>query len=170
MDDILTGIEFLVSQGRADPERIGVRGYSYGGTLTNCLIGRTDKFKAAVSGAGSCNPISSFGGVGIDVLYRGKAPWEDLKSFWEESAISRAASIKTPTLFYAGEDDRRVLPTQSFEAFRALTRQGVPTELLIFPGEGHGFSKPNHKLMVVQAEIDWLSHYLLNQPRMTSVE
>ncbi len=173
-DDILTGIEFLVSQGRADPERMGVRGYSYGGVLVNCLIGRTDKFKAALSGAGIWNPISSFGTrdgwAGTDVLYRGKAPWEDLKSFWEESAISRAASIKTPTLFYVGEDDRRMPTSQSFEAFRALSRQGVPTELLVFPGEGHGFSKPKHKLMAVQAQIDWLSHYLLNQPRMISRE
>lgn len=173
-DDILTGVEFLVSQGWADPERMGVRGYSYGGTLTNCLLGRTDMFKAAVSGAGVWNPISSFGTadswIVTDVLHRGKAPWEDFEHFWEESAISRAASIKTPTLFYAGEDDRRMHPTQSFEAFRALTRQGVPTELLIFPGEGHGFSKPKHKLMAIRAEIDWLSHYLLNQPRMTSRE
>jgi len=173
-DDVLTGVEYLVSQGWADPERMGVRGSSYGGLLTNCLIGRTDKFKAAVSGASFWNDISYFGSsdswIQTDVRYRGKAPWEDLKRFWRESPISRAASITTPTLFYVGDADRRAPPSQSFEAFRALTRQGVPTELLVFPGEGHEFSKPKHKLMAVKAEIDWLSHYLLHQPRITSGE
>jgi dipeptidyl aminopeptidase/acylaminoacyl peptidase len=163
-DDILTGLEALIQRGWANPDRLGVMGYSYGGLLTNCLIGRTDSFKVALSGAGIWNDVSYFGTAdnsGQTVIRYGEfPPWEDPDFFWKESAISRAAEISTPTLITIGGEDRRVPTAQGFELYRALEWLGVPTELLVFPGEGHLFAKPRHKLTKVRAELDWLDKHM----------
>ncbi|UCC49791.1 MAG: S9 family peptidase [Gemmatimonadota bacterium] len=165
--DVLTGVDYLVQQGWADPDRMGVMGYSYGGLMTNCLITKTDRFRAAASGAGLWNDISYFGTadnfIQNDVRNLGLAPWENLQNYWEESAISGAGNIITPTLIVIGGADRRVPTTQGYELYRALVRLGVPAELLIFPGEDHGFVQPVHKLTKVQAEIRWLDHYILGE-------
>ncbi|MBX7221040.1 MAG: S9 family peptidase [Blastocatellia bacterium] len=166
--DVMTGVDFLVSSGWADSNRLGVMGYSYGGLMTNCLVTRTNRFKVACSGAGIWNDISYFGTadnfIQNDVRNLGKAPWEDLKNYWEESAASKAAAIRTPTLIVAGGADRRVPLGQSQELYRTLVRLGVPAELLVFPGEGHLFRKPSHKKTKIRAEMAWLNHYLLDEP------
>jgi dipeptidyl aminopeptidase/acylaminoacyl peptidase len=166
--DILAGVDHVVAQGWADAARLGVMGYSYGGVLTNCLIGRTTRFRAAASSAGVWNYTSRFGTANnfyvADILYRGKAPWENIQHYWEESAISRAGNIKTPTLVMHGGNDRGVPTMQGYEVYRALVRLEVPTELLVFPGEGHVFRKPSHKLTKVRAELAWFDHYLLGRP------
>ncbi|MFQ5825592.1 MAG: S9 family peptidase [bacterium] len=168
--DILSGIDFLIKQGWVDPDKIGVMGYSYGGVLTSYLITRTKRFKAACVGAGIWNWISFFGTsdmgyIFADAIFKGNSPWENFKTYWEESGISQTNNIQTPTLITHGGSDRRVPTTQSLELYRALTRLGIPTELLIFPGEGHAFQKPSHKLTKVRAEISWLDHFLLDKPR-----
>ncbi|KPK77136.1 MAG: hypothetical protein AMS25_16980 [Gemmatimonas sp. SM23_52] len=146
---------------------MGVMGYSYGGLMTNCLITKTDRFRAAASGAGLWNDISYFGTadnfIQNDVRNLGLAPWENFQNYWEESAISGAGNITTPTLIVIGGADRRVPTTQGYELYRALVRLGVPAELLIFPGEDHGFVQPAHKLTKVRAEIRWLEHYVLGK-------
>ena len=165
--DVLTGVDYLIGQGWADPHRMGVMGYSYGGLMTNCLITKTDRFRAAASGAGLWNDISYFGTadnfIQNDVRNLGLAPWENFQNYWEESAISGAGNITTPTLIVIGGADRRVPTTQGYELYRALVRLGVPAELLIFPGEDHGFVQPAHKLTKVRAEIRWLEHYVLGK-------
>jgi dipeptidyl aminopeptidase/acylaminoacyl peptidase len=165
--DILSGVDYLIEQGWADPDRMGVMGYSYGGLMTNCLITRTDRFRAAASGAGLWNDISYFGTadnfVQNDVRNLGQAPWEDLENYWEESPISGAANITTPTLIVIGGADRRVPTTQGYELYRALVRLGVPAELLVFPREPHRFREPAHKLAKVRAEIRWLDRYVLGK-------
>lgn len=170
--DILTGVDHLVAQGWADPERAAVMGYSYGGLMTNCLITKTDRFSAAASGAGLWNDISYFGTadnfIQNEVRNLGAAPWENLENYWEESPISGAGNITTPTLIVIGGADRRVPTTQGYELYRALVHLGVPTELLIFPDEGHGFRGPDHKLTKVRAEIRWIDRYLLDQEDATS--
>lgn len=166
--DILTGVDFLVKRGWADASRMGVMGYSYGGVLTNCIIVRTDRFAAASSGAGIYDDISYFGTADnfVQNIVRndGKPPWENLDNYWKESAISGAGNIKTPTLVLNGGADRRVPTTQGYELYRALVWLGVPARHLVFPGEGHGFREPSHKLTKVRAELDWMDHYLLGQP------
>jgi dipeptidyl aminopeptidase/acylaminoacyl peptidase len=162
--DILTGVDFLVEQGWADPERMAVMGYSYGGVMTNCIIGLTDRFRAAASGAGIWNDISYFGTadnfIQNDVRNHAMAPWENLENYWKESAISRAGNISTPTIVTIGGADRRVPTTQGYELYRALLRMGVPAELLVFPGEPHGFRQPKHKLTKVKAELRWIDRHL----------
>ncbi len=163
--DVLTGVDHIVEQGWADPDRMGVMGYSYGGLMTNCIITKTDRFRVAASGAGLWNDISYFGTADNftqnDVRNLGTAPWENFENYWEESPISAAGNIRTPTLITIGGADRRVPTTQGMELYRALVRLGVPAELLIFPGEPHGFRTPSHKLTKVRAEIRWLDRHLL---------
>jgi len=167
--DVLTGVDFLVQSGWADPDRLAVIGYSYGGLVTNCLLGRTERFRAAVSGAGIWNDVSYFGTADnfmqTDVRYDGAAPWENFEMYWRESAMSGAARVTTPTLITHGGSDRRVPSAQAFELYRALRRQGVRAELLIFPDQGHIFSQPSHKLEKVRAEVAWLEEHLETPPR-----
>jgi len=166
--DILKGVDFLIAQGWADSTSMGVKGYSYGGLLTNYMITRTNRFRVACSGAGIWNDLSYFGTadnfINNDVRNLGKAPWEDLQNYWQESAISGAGNIKTPTLITHGGADRRVPTSQGYELYRSLVRLGVPCEFLVFPGEDHWFQKPSHKMAKVKAEIAWLDHYLLGKP------
>ncbi len=165
--DVLTGVDYLIERGWADPDRMAVKGYSYGGLMTNCLITKTNRFRAAASGAGLWNDISYFGTADnwgqTDIRYFGAVPWENLQGYWEESPISGAGNITTPTLVTIGAADRRVPTTQGFELYRALVRLGVSTELLVFPREPHGFREPAHKLTRVRAEMRWIDHYLLGK-------
>lgn len=167
--DILSGVDHLVSQGWADPDRLGVMGYSYGGLLTNCLIARTDRFDAAVSGAGIWNDISYFGTADnfVQNIVRNlnRPPWEAFEEYWRESAASGAGAISTPTIVTIGGADRRVPTAQGYELYRTLVWLDVSARLLVFPGEGHGFRIPSHKLTKVRAEIDWLDSYLLGAGR-----
>jgi dipeptidyl aminopeptidase/acylaminoacyl peptidase len=169
--DTLTGVEHLVSKGWADTTRVGVMGTSFGGQITNCLIGRTARFRAACSGSGVWNDISYFGTadntIQNDIRNLGKAPWEDMKTYWEESPISGSGNIRTPTLISIGGSDRRVPTAQAHEMYRAVVRAGAPCQLLIFPGEGHVLSKPSHRRTKVEAEMAWLDHYILNKPLPT---
>jgi dipeptidyl aminopeptidase/acylaminoacyl peptidase len=165
--DVLKGVDYLIAQGWADQNRMGVMGYSYGGILTNYIITQTNRFHVACSGAGVWNWISDFGtsiyGF-FDEFWFDKTPWENFPNYWNESAISGAGKIQTPTLITDGEADRVCATSQSYELYRALVRQGVSTEFLVFPGEEHIFQKPSHKLTKVKAEIAWLDHYLLGTP------
>lgn len=166
--DILTGIEHLVGKGWADPARLGVMGTSFGGQVTNCLIGRTTRFRAACSSSGVWNDISYFGTadntIQNDIRNLGKAPWEDNKTYWEESPISGSGNIRTPTLITIGGSDRRVPTSQAHEMYRALVRVGVRSQMLIFPGEGHVLGKPSHRRTKVEAELVWFDHYILGKP------
>ena len=169
--DILAGVDHLVERGWADSERMGVMGYSYGGVLTNCLIVRTDRFDAAASGAGIWNDISYFGTADnfVQNIVRNlnRPPWEAFEEYWKESAASGAGNISTPTIITIGGADRRVPTPQGYELYRTLTWLDVPSRLLVFPGEPHGFRKPAHKLAKVRAEIEWLDRYVLGQPPAT---
>jgi dipeptidyl aminopeptidase/acylaminoacyl peptidase len=168
--DILSGIDYLISHEWVNPDKIGVMGYSYGGVLSSYLITCTHRFKAACVGAGIWNWISFFGTsdmgyIFTDGLFKGQPPWENFKNYWEESGISRAEDIRTPTLIVHGSVDRRIPTSQAYELYRALLWLNVPTELFIFPEEGHSFKKPSHKLTKVRAEISWFDHFLLNKPK-----
>ncbi|HEX9942310.1 MAG TPA: S9 family peptidase [Thermoanaerobaculia bacterium] len=166
--DVILGVESLVARGWADRERLAIVGYSAGGGLSKCLIGRTDLFRAAVTGAGVWNDIALYstrrGLMWAEAFQRSQPPWEDFARWWSESPASRLDRVKTPTLILAGERDGEA-PSQAEELYRGLVARGVPAELLIFPGEGHVFSKPSHKRTKMRAEISWLEHYLLGKPR-----
>jgi dipeptidyl aminopeptidase/acylaminoacyl peptidase len=142
-----------------------VTGYSYGGFMTNNIITRTDRFKAAVSIAGGANYISCYcqaNPVLPRVFYDGP-PWgKTAELYFKHSPVVRAGLVTTPTLFMHGENDRAVHVSQSIEFFRALAEAGVETELVIYPREGHGISEPVHWRDYMQRTVDWFAERLLN--------
>ncbi len=165
---VILGVESLIARGWADRQRLGLMGYSGGGGLSKCLLGRTDLFRAVSTGSGVWNDIATFtstrGGMWAESFYPGTTPWTDFDLWWRESPASGLDRIKTPTLLVSGERDGDA-PRQADELYRGLTARGVPVESLVFPGEGHVFTRPSHKRTKMRAEISWFDHYLLGKPR-----
>ncbi len=170
--DIMAAVDALVLQGTIDPDRLGFTGYSYGGLMANTVVSRTDRFKAAVSIAGIWNYTSAMGQnnpqLFIDSYLR---PWdEDLQRIWEHSPASRADLITTPTLIMHGEDDEPVDPRQSIEMFSYLQLNGVPSRLVLYPGEGHGIDRPSHMIDYQTRELQWFRHYVLGEEDAVGAE
>lgn len=164
--DIMSGIDHLIAEGLADPDRLIKKGWSAGGHMTNKLITHTDRFRAACSGAGTVDWPSQFGET--DTFYRrtwwfdGK-PWQKgapSQNYLETSVLKDLWKVKTPTLIFVGEKDVRVPASQSKMLFRALRDLGVETELYIAPGEPHGFRKPSHRLFRINKELEWFEHHV----------
>ncbi len=161
--DLMAACDALVERGIADPERMGFTGYSYGGLSTNNVISRTDRFAAAVSIAGIFNYVSAMGQSNPQLFIDSyRQPWAgDLQRMWEHSPASRAGDLVTPTLVMHGSEDLPVDPRQSIELFSYLQLNGVPSRLVLYPGEGHGINRPSHMLDYETRELDWFDHYLL---------
>jgi dipeptidyl aminopeptidase/acylaminoacyl peptidase len=161
--DILEGIDALVKDGIADPERLAVGGYSYGGYMTNWLITQTTRFKAAVTGAGAVEHVANWGNDDTtfdDAYFLGGLPWEAAQRYHDEAAIFQINKVKTPTHMVAGADDIRVAVLENYLLEHALHVLGIPNALLIFPGEGHSLSKnPWHGKIKVREELKWLEKY-----------
>jgi dipeptidyl aminopeptidase/acylaminoacyl peptidase len=161
--DILEGVDALVKDGIADPQQMAVGGYSYGGYMTNWLITQTTRFKAAVTGAGAVEHVSNWGNDDTtfdDAYFLGGLPWVARDRYISEAAIYQINKVKTPTHMVCGADDIRVAVSQDFLLDRALHELGVPSTLLVFPGEGHSLAKnPWHGKIKVREEIKWLQKY-----------
>jgi dipeptidyl aminopeptidase/acylaminoacyl peptidase len=161
--DILEGVDALVKDGIADPDRLTVGGYSYGGYMTNWLITQTTRFKAAVTGAGAVEHIGNWGNDDTtydDAYFLGGRPWEAPQRYHDEAAIFQIDKVKTPTHMVAGANDIRVAVLEDYLLEHALYSLGVPNKLLIFPGEGHSLSKnPWHGKIKVREELKWLEKY-----------
>jgi dipeptidyl aminopeptidase/acylaminoacyl peptidase len=161
--DILTGVDALVKDGIADANRLTVGGYSYGGYMTNWLITQTNRFKAAVTGAGAVEHVANWGNDDTsfdDAYFLGGLPWETPDRYRSEAAIYQINKVRTPTHMVAGADDIRVSVAEDYLLDRALHELGVPSELLIFPGEGHSLKKnPWHGKIKVRQELKWLEKY-----------
>jgi dipeptidyl aminopeptidase/acylaminoacyl peptidase len=161
--DILTGVDALVKQGIADPNRLTIGGYSYGGYMTNWLITQTTRFKAAVTGAGAVEHVANWGNddtVRDDAYFLGGLPWEAPDRYRSEAAIFQINKVRTPTHMVAGADDVRVAVLEDYLLDRALHELNVPSALLIFPGEGHSLDKnPWHGKIKVREELKWLEKY-----------
>ena len=161
--DILEGVDQLVHDGIADPDHLTVGGYSYGGYMTNWLITQTPRFKAAVSGAGAVENVANWGNDDTtfdDAYFLGGLPWKTRKNYEDEAAIWQFDKVTTPTHVVGGADDIRVYVGEDYLLERALVNQGVPSSLLIFPGEGHSLGKnPWHGKIKVREELKWLDKY-----------
>lgn len=165
-DDVISGVDYLVERGIADPEKLGTLGWSAGGHMTNWLITETDLFKAASSGAGASNWISMYAQSDVRIY---RTPWflgdpwhadSPLQTYREHSPIFRVHRASTPTLILVGENDRRVPMPQSVEMYRGLKANGVPTELVVFPRSGHGPRELRHRLYKMNKEFQWLEKYI----------
>jgi dipeptidyl aminopeptidase/acylaminoacyl peptidase len=162
--DLITGAEAMVERGIADPDRLGIGGWSWGGYLTATTITRTTMFKAAVMGAGLANLISDHGTDDIpnaNLLYFPGHPYHHLDLYWEGSAIKRITECTTPTLIVHGDADDRVPPSQGAEMFRALKVLGVPVQFVRYPREPHAFRERAHQIDVQQRILNWFKTYLL---------
>jgi dipeptidyl aminopeptidase/acylaminoacyl peptidase len=166
--DILAGVDAMVERGIADPDKLAVGGWSNGGYLTNCLIAATDRFKAASSGAGVFEQTMQWSiedTPGHVVNYAEGLPWEVPAELQRMSPLFEADCISTPTIIHVGAGDARVPAEQSKALFRALHDYlDVPTQLIIYPGTGHGLSKMSHRKAKIEWDRAWLDHYVKKQP------
>jgi dipeptidyl aminopeptidase/acylaminoacyl peptidase len=162
-NDILEGVEALVKDGTADPDRLTIGGYSYGGYMTNWLITQSTQWKAAVTGAGAVEHVGNWGNDDTtfdDAYFLGGRPWEAQPRYHDEAAIFLINKVRTPTHMVAGADDIRVAALEDYLLEHALYSLGIPNALLIFPGEGHSLDKnPWHGKIKVREELKWLQKY-----------
>ena len=161
--DILAGVDALVRDGIADPDRLAIGGYSYGGYMTNWLLTQTPRFKAAVTGAGAVEHAANWGNDDLtfdDAWFLGGRPWEQPETYQSEAALFQFDKVKTPTHVVQGGADVRVSYLEGVTLERALESLGVPHTFLVFPGEGHGLGKnPWHGYVKVREELKWLEKY-----------
>lgn len=164
-DDVLAAVDYAVAQGVADPDRLGVGGWSYGGILTNNVIARDTRFKVATSGASIGNVLA---GYGTDMYIRDYemelgTPWKNLDAWLRNSyPFLHADKIKTPTLFLCGERDFNVPLLNSEQMYQALRSLGVDTQLVIYPDQFHGLARPSYLRDRMQRYVDWYGKYLKN--------
>jgi dipeptidyl aminopeptidase/acylaminoacyl peptidase len=161
--DVLAGVDQAVKLGVADPDRLGVGGWSYGGILTNYVIAQDTRFKAATSGAGISNILA---GYGTDMYVRAYEyelgqPWKNTATWLKLSfPFLKADRIKTPTLFQGAELDFNVPLLNTEQMYQALRSLGVPTRLIIYPGQHHGLSKPSYQRHRYQQYLAWFGEWL----------
>jgi dipeptidyl aminopeptidase/acylaminoacyl peptidase len=161
--DILAGVDAVVAKYPIDPERVGLTGWSYGGFMTMFAVTQTGRFKAAVAGAGISDWLSYYGENSIDqwmIPYFGASVYDDPAVYAKSSAIDFIKQAHTPTLLVVGDRDGECPAPQSFEFWHALRDEHVPTELVVYPNEGHGFVDPAHRRDVMERTVDWFARYM----------
>ncbi len=166
-DDVMAAVDDVIERGWGDPDRLGVTGWSYGGILTNHIITRTDRFKAAITGASATLYVTNYG---HDMYQRW---WEqELGLPWEPEARERYERISpfnevdrvvTPTLILGGEKDWNVPIINSEQLYLALKKLGIETQLIVYPGEFHGIDTPSHEKDLYQRYLEWFGRYLDSQ-------
>jgi dipeptidyl aminopeptidase/acylaminoacyl peptidase len=160
--DVMAGVKDLADRGIADPNRLAIGGWSYGGYMAEWAITQTNEFKAAVSGAGMANLISEFGTEehpADDEWFYG-VPWEKPEGFLNSSPFLHLKNAKTPTLVLQGDADTIDPLGQSQELYRGLKRYGVQAELVVYPREPHGFQEEKHLLDRLNRILAWYDKYL----------
>jgi dipeptidyl aminopeptidase/acylaminoacyl peptidase len=161
--DILATVDVAIAKYPIDPQRIGITGWSYGGYMTMFAVTQTARFKAAVAGAGIANWTSYYGENLIDqwmIPFFGASVYDAPAVYARSSPINFIKKVKTPTLVLVGEQDAECPAPQSFEFWHALKTLGVPTELVVYPGEGHMLVEPEHKVDRAQRLVAWFDKYL----------
>jgi dipeptidyl aminopeptidase/acylaminoacyl peptidase len=162
--DILAGVDTALSKYPAiDANRVGLTGWSYGGFMTMFGVTQTNRFKAAVAGAGISDWKSYYGENSIDqwmLPYFGASVYDDPAVYAKSSAIDFIGKVKTPTLAVVGDRDGECPAPQSFEFWHALRDQHIPTQLVVYPNEGHGFVNPEHRTDVLVRTLDWFAKYM----------
>ena len=161
--DVLAAVDYAVAAGVADPERLGVSGWSYGGILTNQVIARDRRFKAAISGSGQSNALAGYGTDQYVREYEAElgTPWSNPDAYRRVSfPFFHADRIVTPTLFLCGEKDFNVPLLNSEQMYQALKSLGRETELVIYPGEYHEITTPSYRRDRQQRYLAWFQRYL----------
>jgi dipeptidyl aminopeptidase/acylaminoacyl peptidase len=162
--DIMTGVDYLIEQGIAEPDRLVVGGWSYGGYMTAWMVTQTNRFKAAMKGCGVTNHVSMYGQTDIPdfmrLYFADGAPAQQLELYRKLSPMSYIHQVKTPTLILHGAEDKRVPLPQSEEFYAGLKSVGVDAEFVKYPREGHGIGEPRHQLDVLKRQLAWYKKYV----------
>jgi dipeptidyl aminopeptidase/acylaminoacyl peptidase len=161
--DIVAGVDTVLKSYPIDANRVGLTGWSYGGFMTMFAVTQTHRFRAAVAGAGISDWLSYYGENSIDMWmtpYFGASVYDDPGVYAKSSAITFIKQAKTPTLVVVGDRDGECPAPQSFEFWHALRDQHVPTRLVVYPNEGHGFTDPMHNRDVLIRTADWFARYM----------
>jgi dipeptidyl aminopeptidase/acylaminoacyl peptidase len=167
VEDLLAGVDYAIARGIADPQRLGVGGWSYGGILTDYTIASDTRFKAAISGAGSGNQTAMYGADEYLVQYNAELgpPWRDAALWLKVSyPFFHADRIRTPTLFLGGDKDFNVPLAGGEQMYQALRTLGVPAQLIVYPGEYHVLTRPSFLVDRSQRYLDWMDQYLKGKP------
>ena len=161
--DIIGAADYLIKEGIADPNRLGIAGWSYGGILTNYTIATDKRFKAGVSGAGSSLMMSVYGSDQYISQYEDELgkPWENPKKYEALSyPFYKVKEIKAPVLFMASQADFNVPVIGAEQMYQAFKSEGIPTELIIYPNQNHGIRVPSYIVHRHNAHINWFNKYL----------
>src|SRR5215510_2789133 len=161
--DLMTGVDRVIEMGVADPDRLGVMGWSYGGFMTSWIVTQTSRFKAASAGAPVTN-LMSFNGTadipGFVPDYFGGQSWEVMDLYQKHSPMFNVKGVTTPTMIQQGDADVRVPISQGYEFYNALKSQGVATRMLVLPRQPHGPNEPKMQLAAMKANLEWFEKYL----------
>jgi dipeptidyl aminopeptidase/acylaminoacyl peptidase len=169
--DLMTGVDKVIAMGVADPDRLGVMGWSYGGFMTTWIVTQTQRFKAASAGAPPTNLMSFNGTADIPAFvpdYFGGQFWEVLDVYQKHSPIFNVKGVTTPTMIQHGEADVRVPISQGYEFYNALKVKGVPTRMLVLPRQPHGPTEPKMQLAAMKANLEWFEKYIGSKREKTS--
>jgi dipeptidyl aminopeptidase/acylaminoacyl peptidase len=163
--DVMAAMDFAIDKGWVDGDRMATYGWSYGGYLTNRIITKTDRFKAAISGAGETLVAANYGHDEWQLLWEEEfgLPWlEENRHRWDKiSPFYSLHKVTTPTLIVCGEDDWNMPVLNSEQLYQVLKRRGVPTQLVVYPGEHHGLSVPSYERDLYERYLAWLDKYVV---------
>jgi dipeptidyl aminopeptidase/acylaminoacyl peptidase len=170
--DIMSGVDAMIARGVADADKLAVSGWSYGGYMTSWVVTQTNRFKAAMEGAGLTDLVSMYGTTDIPgyiaSFFNGVPNKQTTEFYRQRSAITFVDNVTTPLLILHGGNDQRVPIGQPMEYFRQLKDRGKTVQLVFYPREGHGFSEYYHQIDKVRREFDWINRYTLGGPKSVS--
>lgn len=161
--DLMAGVDKTIEMGVADPERLGVMGWSYGGFMTSWIVTQTHRFKAASAGAPVTDLVSFNGTADIPAFvpdYFGGQFWENTEIYMKQSPVYNVKGVTTPTMIQQGDADVRVPISQGYEFYNALKAQGVPVRMIVLPRQPHGPTEPKMQLAAMRANLEWFEKYL----------
>jgi dipeptidyl aminopeptidase/acylaminoacyl peptidase len=163
--DIMRGVDLLVERGTAHADGLGIMGWSYGGYMTAWIVSQTDRFRAAIVGAGITDAIRMYGTQDMPDYFESHfgdvKPWEDPDGYLSRSAIRFVGGASTPTLFLHGAEDKRVPLGQAQEMYTALKQLQVETEMVVYPRQGHGIREPRLREDAMRRTLDWMRDHIL---------
>jgi dipeptidyl aminopeptidase/acylaminoacyl peptidase len=161
-DDVMAGVDHAIAQGWADPDKLGVGGWSYGGILTDHVITKTDRFKGAITGASEFLYVTNYGHDHYQLQWEKELglPWENREAWERISPFNDVDKITTPTLVMGGEKDWNVPINNGEQIYQALRRMGRETQLVVYPGQGHGISVPAYQVDRYERYLKWYDKYV----------
>jgi dipeptidyl aminopeptidase/acylaminoacyl peptidase len=161
-EDVMAGVDYAIAQGYSDPDRLGVGGWSYGGILTNFVITQTTRFKGAITGASEVFMPANYGHDHYQLQWEAEMglPWDNLDAWLKISPFMRVANVTTPTLVMGGELDWNVPIQNSEQLYQALRRLGVPTQLVVYPGEPHGLRSAAFQKDRLERYLEWYDRWV----------